>query len=458
MGRLVVKNTSDGGLKTVRVPDEFDDEAKLAGLELEQDEISDKDVLQYDSKENKWLTQPIENVGGGVSKQQIRDLQKLSVDTGDPENFERNQTRFVAQVLANIFGSANCYWRYGEQGTGLNETLDGPLVDESKGIFKKSPLANLNGDLEFTFLESEFSVRTVSIGDEFVAYSGTDDDVYIHEIDTGNLSKTFTNSNDNVLGSSIDNGKVAYGGADGNVYLQDLNSENLIQTFDQSGNDVNSVSINGNKLAYGESGSVFVHNVDSGKLKHTIEEESFTVNSVSVGDEFVAYGGTQGEVYVHNLNTGNLLLTLTEAGDDVTSVDIADKRIVYGSIDSNVYVHDLYDGELLDTLSQTTNNVETVSAGDGKVVYGEDGGDNNVYVHDLETGSFDQTLTEATDSVKTAAMGNGKILYGSFDNQAYQHEGVVSALNSNTTYEYQAVLESNGETREGQIKTFTTGS
>ena len=73
-------------------------------------------------------------------------------------------------------------------------------------------------------------------------------------------------------------------------------------------------------------------------------------------------------------------------------------------------------------------------------------------------GALEQTLTESGGSVRAVAIGDGTVAYGGYDNNAYVHSGVAGLLESGSTYEYRAVLEANGERREGQIRTFTTKS
>ena len=234
----------------------------------------------------------------------------------------------------------------------------------------------------------------------------------------------------------------------------------LQNTLTESGNVVRGVAIGGGFVAYGgQDDNTHVHDVETGTLEHILTEPDNIIGNIrdiAIGGRFVAYGGQDDDTYVYDVETGTLERTLKELSGTVYGVAIGGGFVAYGGQDNNTYVHDLETGTLEHTLTESGNVVRGVAIGGGFVAYG--GSDNNTHVHDLQTGTLEHTLTESSDDVNGVAIGSGFVAYGGQDNNTYVHANAQSLLDPSTEYEYQAVVESNGEVREGQVQTFTTAS
>jgi len=270
--------------------------------EIKADEIHNRPAADTEGRLFLSTDEPQLYRDTGSTWQKVKDVQRaiknqlrLSVDTAPAENIQSDRANFVAQVLS-VLGVADVTWEYGEEGTGLTETFDPGVTASSVEEVVEPAVEELAGDLDYTLTESGDDVRGAALTDNYIAYGGADDNVYVH---------------------------------------------------DRS----------------------------DGSLRHTLTESGGIVRSVALTDDYVAYGGADDNVYVHDRLDGSLRHTLAESGADVLGVALTDNYVAYGGGDDNAYVH---------------FNVD------------------------------------------------------------------VTLLSASTTYEYRAVAESNGETRKGQIQTFTT--
>jgi len=70
-----------------------------------------------------------------------------------------------------------------------------------------------------TLTEASSSVDSVALTDQYVAYGGSDNTVWVHDISTGNIVQTLTEESSLVDGVALTDQYVAYGGADSTVWV-----------------------------------------------------------------------------------------------------------------------------------------------------------------------------------------------------------------------------------------------
>ena len=76
-----------------------------------------------------------------------------------------------------------------------------------------------------------------------VAYGGSDDNTYVHDLPDGSLVQTLTESGNVVGGVALSITRVAYGGFDGTTYVHDLSDGSLVQTLTEGGSNVDGVAL-----------------------------------------------------------------------------------------------------------------------------------------------------------------------------------------------------------------------
>ena len=78
---------------------------------------------------------------------------------------------------------------------------------------------------------------------DLVAYGGSDDTTYVHDVSDGSLEQTLTESEFSVRGVALSDTHVAYGGFDDTTYVHDVSDGSLVQTLTESGGTVNGVAL-----------------------------------------------------------------------------------------------------------------------------------------------------------------------------------------------------------------------
>jgi serine/threonine protein kinase len=211
-------------------------------------------------------------------------------------------------------------------------------------------------------------VRSVAIGDGYVAAGSNDNKVYLFDY-SGKLRWSYQ-AGGIVLSVAIGDGYVA-GSGDEKVYLFDYSGK--LRWSYQAGKRVWSVAIGDGYVAAGsEDNKVYLFNY-SGKLLWSYQAGGI-VRSVAIGDGYVAAGGDDKKVYLFDYS-GKLLWSY-QAGDSVKSVAIGDGYVAAGSGDNKVYLFD-YSGKLLWSY-QAGGIVRSVAIGDGYVAAGSE--DDKVYL------------------------------------------------------------------------------
>ncbi|MCL0056561.1 PQQ-binding-like beta-propeller repeat protein [Dehalococcoidia bacterium] len=214
---------------------------------------------------------------------------------------------------------------------------------------------------------------------------------------------------DTVRSIAIGDGYVAVGSKDGKVYLFDYSGK-LLWSY-EAGSLVNSVAIGDGYVAAGSIDKKIYLFDYSGKL-HWNYEAGDGVWSVAIGDGYVAVsGGDDMKVYLFDYS-GKLLWSY-ETGGWVFSVAIGSGYVAAGSEDKKVYLFD-YSGKLLWSY-EAGDWVLSVAIGDGYVAAGSK--DNKAYLFDYSgklLGSY-----EAGDSVYWVAIRDGYMAAGSVDDKAY---------------------------------------
>ena len=392
---------------------------------------------------------------------------KMSVETGEIESAKSSSATFEANVLKFedfAFGSdeASVKWNYGQTGNNLSNVFDsGDSANSPQKVSRFTSGGTFDGsEVSYSPLtESSSNVFGLAIGGGYAAYGGNDDNTYVHNLSDGSLKYTLSESSNNVRSVAIGNGYIAYA-TENDVYVYNLSDASLKYTISRDPNFIYDVAIGEGFFAYTlNDDNTYVHNLSDGNLVYTLSQASDDVFTTDIREGYIAYGSNDDNTYVHDLSDGSLEYTLSESSSAIFGVSIADGYVAYvgnntQGTDTEAYVHDLTDGSLVYAFSGTSDNLREVSIGEGYVAYG--GESSNVYVHSLSDGSLEQTLIQASDNVLGVDIGEGYIAYGGADSDTYIHNGADGLLNSDTEYQYQAVIEADEEIRRGKIQRFGT--
>ena len=76
-----------------------------------------------------------------------------------------------------------------------------------------------------------------------IAYGGSDENTYLHDVSDGSLVQTLTESESGVRGVALSDTHVAYGGRDENTYVHNVSDGSLVQTLTESGSTVQDVAL-----------------------------------------------------------------------------------------------------------------------------------------------------------------------------------------------------------------------
>ena len=143
----------------------------------------------------------------------------------------------------------------------VHDLSDGSLVEES-----------LTSD----------SVNFISASESKYCYdNGTDVDV--RSIGDWNEEFVLTQSSDGLNGGSITSDFVAYGGTDENVYVHDVSDGSLVQTLSESGRVIQDVELSENNIIYGGDDDVgYLHTVSDWSLSQELTEAEREIFGVSI--------------------------------------------------------------------------------------------------------------------------------------------------------------------------------
>jgi len=104
------------------------------------------------------------------------------------------------------------------------QTLFAPIAPESDAAF---PARRIQHDGQLHAFHDR--VAPGSAIPDIVAYGGSDNNTYVHDLSDGSLVQTLSESGSSVRGVALNDQYVAYGGNDNNTYVHDLSDGSLVQ-------------------------------------------------------------------------------------------------------------------------------------------------------------------------------------------------------------------------------------
>jgi WD40 repeat protein len=251
-----------------------------------------------------------------------------NIDTGQ---YVTELTRNNSTIYGVSFSPDGNYIAYGGSG---NDTVYVHNVSDWS-------LYGTQSNANQTIRSVAFSKDSQYIG--FTSYQES----FIAPIDRLFDETTFTETSGNCydIAFSNNNDYVAYGAQDENVYVHDVSTGNLVTTLSGAFSEVLSVdfSNDGQYIAYGETRrDVTVHNVSDWSeeakidVDGDVEDLEFTPDSsylVAVTD--------RGTVYIIDTNSWSTVSTIQKATDDISTVSVSSDGLLmaYGSRDQMVRVH-----------------------------------------------------------------------------------------------------------------------
>lgn len=308
-----------------------------------------------------------------------------------------NSSGYEVDLVGECSQNYNLYSAYAWielENTTFNEINDSPLTNA--GIFVNA--------LDF------------SVNDEYVAYGGNDDNVYVHNTNNWSLEQTFTEAGDVDSIDFSNNNYLAYVSGT-NIFIRNTTDWTLVNTLTNATSSLYSVvfSPNGDYIAYGgNDNNVYIHNTNDWTLIETIAGNRINSIAFSPDSDYIAYGTADNSVFVHNTNNWSLEQTLTDSTDWIYSVDFSPNGdyIAYGSGDSNIYIHNTNDWTLEQTLSDTTSMINKIDFSSDNDYLAYVSG-NNVYIYNTDDWTLKDTLTEATSLIYALAFSPNNNYLGS---------------------------------------------
>jgi WD40 repeat protein/transcriptional regulator with XRE-family HTH domain len=256
---------------------------------------------------------------------------------------------------------------------------------------------------------------------------GTDQNVKLWDVNTGECLKTFTGHPQGIQTVAFSpRGEIlASGSDDQTVRLWSISDSKCYKILDEHTDSVLSVVFNpkGKILASASSDkTVKLWNFHTGECVKTLQGHTNSVSSVAfnLNGQTLVSGGDDQTVKLWNISDGKCLRTYQGHSDRVRSVAFAphDHILASGSDDQTVKLWDMKTGECVKTLQGHTSMVwSVVFSPDGQTLV-SGGDDQTVRFWDVNTGQALKNLQGYNNGVWSVAFApSGKSLISSSDDQ-----------------------------------------
>lgn len=232
--------------------------------------------------------------------------------------------------------------------------------------------------------QSSSDIYTISWSNEYIAYGGSDNKIYIHN-KSGNWSfeKKLSNVSDNIISSGFSSrGNFAYGREDGSVYIYNTSDWALGKNL--TGAEVGralSFSPSNNLLAFGE-GYLNIYSMTNESIQRSLNDSIDPPGMILTADfsahgKYMAYGGENNHTYVYNTTDWSLRKNISTS-DTVSSLAFSGGKFALGNKNRNVYIYNTSTWNLTHLLKRNSE-VRSVDLSEYKIADG--GMSSHVYVN-----------------------------------------------------------------------------